>query len=350
MTIELTTKYSKLIDERFTLASVTEKFAGKRYDWDGAQSIKIYSVDPVAESDYNRTASAGRFGTIAELGDTVQTCVLTQDKAFTFAIDHGNAADQMNIKHCNARLKQNWDEVCAPNIDKYRFRKWADGAGLGAVNSTALTKSNILETIMTASAAMSNCLVPKKNRALFIGESLYFLTKLADQVIAIDKLGEKAVTSGVVGYIDGMAIVPVPDSYLPQGVNFIIKYKDATADPMKLKTLRVQRNPLGFDADVGECRYYHDSFVLASKINGIYVHAKSGVCAAPTLSLSGTACTITAGDGATVTYTLDGTNPKTSDTAQTWSGSGTVTVPSGQTIRAYASKSGEINSAVVEAA
>ena len=68
MTLELTTKYSKLIDERFTLASVTEKFAGKRYDWDGAQSIKIYSVDPVAESDYNRTAGAGRFGTIAELG------------------------------------------------------------------------------------------------------------------------------------------------------------------------------------------------------------------------------------------------------------------------------------------
>jgi hypothetical protein len=41
---------------------------------------------------------------------------------------------------------------------------------------------------------------------------------------------------------------------------------------MKLKTLRVQKNPPGIDGDVGECRFYHDSFVLDSKVNGLYLY------------------------------------------------------------------------------
>jgi hypothetical protein len=43
----------------------------------------------------------------------------------------------------------------------------------------------------------------------------------------------------------------------------------------------VQKTPLGYDADVGECRFYHDSFVLDQKVNGIFVHAKSGMLPEP---------------------------------------------------------------------
>ncbi len=203
---------------------------------------------------------------MAELGDTVQTLTMKQDKAFTFSIDHGNAADQFNIKHCNEQLKSNWDEVCTPAIDMYRMSKWANGAGLGLLNGTALTSGTALKAVVTAGAAMSNKLVPKKNRVLLISESVYIETKLSSEIMGIDSLGEEAIKNGVVGRIDGMDVVPVVDSYLPAGVNFIIKYRDATVDPMKLKTLRVQKNPLGYDADVGECRFYHDSFGLDQNI------------------------------------------------------------------------------------
>jgi hypothetical protein len=132
MAVNLTTKYSPLIAERFKDQSITDAYAGKKYDFDGAQSIKIYTVDKVALNDYSRTAAGGRFGTVAELGDTIQTLTMSQDKSFTFSIDHGNAADQINIKHANEQLKSNWDEVVTPAIDQYRFSKWANGAGLGA--------------------------------------------------------------------------------------------------------------------------------------------------------------------------------------------------------------------------
>lgn len=352
MSVNLTTKYVPLVDERFKLFSITDKFAGKKYEFDGAQSIKIYSVDAVSLNDYNRTSSGGRFGTVSELGDAVQTLTMSQDKSFTFSIDHGNSADQVNFKHCNEQLKSNWDEVCTPAIDQYRFKKWANGAGLGTVNSTALTKGSVIEAIMTASAAMSEKLVPKKNRVLFINESVYLLTKLSTEVIGIDTLGAKAVENGVVGYIDGMAIVPVPASYLPSAnVNFIIKYKDATVDPVKLKTMRVQKNPVGYDADIGECRFYHDSFVLDNKINGIYVHAKGGVLAAPTLTNSDNSVTFACANATGIKYTLDGTNPKTSATAVTVLAaafSTAVSLSAGQTMRAFGYNTAYISSAISE--
>lgn len=346
MAINLTTKYSPLVDKRFTMQSITDAYAGKKYEWDGAQSIKVYSIDRTQLNDYNRTAAGGRFGNVTELGDGVQTMTLTQDKSFTFSIDHGNAADQLNIKRCNEQLKSNWDEVCTPAIDKYRLAKWIDGAGQGAVNATALTKSTIISAIMTAGAALSNKLVPKKNRVLFIRESLYIECKLSTEIVGLDKPGEKAVINGVVGTIDGMAVVPVPDSYFPsEHVNFLIKYKDSTADPMKLKTMRVQKNPIGYDADVGECRFYHDSFVLGNKADGLYVHAKGGVAAAVTFSATNNTITL-ASSGNTIKYTTDGTNPKTSDSAQVYSSA--IAITANTKIKAYAYKAGSINSAVTE--
>ena len=200
------------------------------------------------------------------------------DKAFTFSIDAGNAAEQFNIKQANACLKRQWDEVCTPEIDKARFAKWVAGNGLSSgfavTTSTdgALTKSNIVEAIFTGSAQMTDDLVPATNRTLFIPELTYLKFKLADQVMGSgDFHNEEAIRKGYRGTIDGIRVVTVPSNYLPSGVNFIIKYKGSTVDPMKLKNLRVHKNPMGVDGDVVEGRYMYDSFVLDSMAKGIYV-------------------------------------------------------------------------------
>ena len=267
--INLAEKYSKKVAERFALASITDAFAGKDYDFSGVKTVKVYSVDVVDMNDYNRSGTE-RFGTLTELGDTVQELTLTRDRSFTYSIDKGNDAQQFNVKAATQCLKRQIDEVVTPELDMYRLNVWCAGAGLNGTHAN-LTKSNILETVMTAGAEMSNALVPKGSRILFIKESLYLQCKLAEQVIGIDKLGEKAVKDGSVGMLDGMKVVPVPDSYFPEGVNFMIKYKGATADPVQLKTYRVLTEQRGIDGDVVEGRIIYDAFVLDSKKNGIYV-------------------------------------------------------------------------------
>ena len=90
----------------------------------------------------------------------------------------------------------------------------------------------------------------------------------------------------------------------------------------------------------------YDSFVLAQKANGIYVYARNGVCAAPTASLASNELTLTSSDSGTIKYTIDGSNPKTSKTAVTYTAK--FAVSSGNRIRMFASKSGMLDSAIAE--
>lgn len=270
MAINLADKYSTKVAERFSIGSRTDKYVGKDYEFTGVKTIKVYSIDTVPTTDYTRSGTS-RFGALTELGDSVQEMTLAKDKGFTFSIDAGNASEQFNVKHANACLKREIDEVITPEIDKYRFEKWVAAAGILTATDGALTKSNIVEKIFNGNAAMSDEKVPLAGRVLFIPELEYVKFKLSDIVTGTDGVGAENLRRGYKGTIDGMDVVTVPSSIFPEGVNFIIKYKGATVDPMKLKNYRVHKNPMGVDGDVVEGRYIYDSFVLATKAKGIYV-------------------------------------------------------------------------------
>ena len=282
MAINLITEYQKKIAERFTLGSLTDEAAGHDYDFAGAKTIEVLSVDTVETVDYTRSGTA-RYGDVTELGDTKQTLTLAVDKGFTFSIDAGNASEQYNVKQANRCLKREWDEVCTPEIDAYRLSAWANGKGLSSGKSVlsasgeTLTRENIVESIFTGSAKMSDKKVPRKNRYLFIPELTFVRFQLADVVLGGGQLNKEAVEKGFRGTIDGMKVITVPSSLWPSltggsaTLNFIIKYKGATVDPMKLKNLRVQKNPMGIDGDVVEGRYIYDSFVKDASCDGIFI-------------------------------------------------------------------------------
>lgn len=278
MAINLASKYEKKVAERYSIRSRTDAHAGKDYDFTGVKSINIYSVDTVSMVDYTRSGTA-RFGTLTELGDTKQELTLQKDRAFTFSIDAGNASEQFNIKQANACLKRQIDEVITPEIDKYRLNAWVSGntgtsstaVTVPSANDGALTKSNIVEKIFTANANMTDKNVPEDGRTLFISELDYLKFKLSDQVTGTDGIAADNLRRGYRGTIDGLSVVTVPSSYMPSGVNFIIKHKSATVDPMKLKNYRIHKNPMGVDGDVVEGRIIYDSFVIATKKDGIFV-------------------------------------------------------------------------------
>lgn len=277
MAINLAEKYSQKVQERFTIGSKTDRYCGHDYEFTGVKTIKIYSVDTVPTTNYTRTGTA-RFGSLTELGDTTQEMTLAKDKAFTFSIDAGNASEQFNIKQANKCLKREIDEVITPEIDKYRLEKWIAGNGLSSGKSVlsskdgVLTKANIVEKIFTANATMSDEKVPTTGRVLFIPELTFLKFKLADVVMGgSDTLTAENIRRGYRGTIDGVDVVTVPSSIFPAATNFILKYKGATVDVMKLKNYRVHKNPMGVDGDVVEGRYIYDSFVLDTKCKGIYV-------------------------------------------------------------------------------
>ena len=346
-TVNLATKYSDLLDQRFSQKSLTEAWCGHDYDWDGTNTIKVWTIGQATINDYNAAATGNRFGTPTELGDEVNSYQLRKNRSFTHTLDITNTQDQQNIKKANAVLKQIWDEQMVPEIDQYRLRTWASGAGLVEINSTALSKSNIIEALLSAHAAMNNRLAPREGRVCFVTETTAVKCKLATELQYNEGYTSKAIVNGMVAKLNNCPIVAVPDQYMPSGVEFLIKYKRATADPTKLKMLRVHTTPQGYAGALLEGLTRYDSFVLAQKANGVYVYAKSGVVEAPAGSVSTNKVTLTSTTGsAVIKYTTDGTNPKTSDTAKVYSAP--VDITANTLFRAYASKAGMVDSGITE--
>lgn len=285
MAIILGTKYAPKVQERFSIGSKTDAYAGKDYDFTGVDTIKVYKIDTVSMTDYTRSGTM-RYGSLTELGDTVQTMQVTKDRAFTFSIDYGNAKQQFNIKQANASLKRQIDEVVTPEIDNYRLTAWAKGNGLSGgfavttASDGALTAANIVEKIFTAAAQMSDDKVPVNNRVLFIPELTYLKFQLASIVMGgADKATEENLRRGYKGTIDGMDVVTVPSSIWPtkagtglaKDINFIVKYKGATVDPVQLRDYTIHKHPMGVRGDVVEGSIIYDSFVLDTRAKGIYL-------------------------------------------------------------------------------
>ena len=271
MAINYATKYSPKIAERFKKASITNAAAGNEYSFVGAKTVVVSTVDVVELTDYNREAANNRFGAVSNLGDTKQELQMTQDKAFAFAIDAGDNSDQAIDKAAGKALRREIDEVIIPTLDKYRLAKWAAGAGT-VVTDAALTKNTILGAIIKVGGEMSNELVPEEGRTLYIPIRNYSLLVQADAVVQLEKVGTDAVENGVVGKIDRNKVVPVPDGWFPEGVEFLIKYKGCTADPVKLQNYHIRKDAQGFDGPVVEGRIYFDSFVLDAKKAGVGVY------------------------------------------------------------------------------
>ena len=269
MAVNFTTKYSEKIAERFHRGSLTDSACGHDYSFVGAKTVKVYSVDTVALNDFDRTAGSNRFGAVANLGDTVQEMTCSQDKGFTFAIDAGDNSDQAIEKAAGKALRRQIDEVINPPLDKHRLAKWAAGAGNEYTPDTKPTKNTILGCIIDANAMATEDLVPTENRTLFISVDWYQLLVQADVVVALEKLGVEAVGKGAVGMVDGLIVKPVPTSWMPSGVGAIIKYKNCTADPVKLQNYDVLTKVQGFDGPVVQGRVYYDSFVLDAKKDGV---------------------------------------------------------------------------------
>ena len=268
------TKYQSKIAERFSIGSITNSAAGNEYSFVGAKTIVVQSVDVVELNDFQRDAASNRFGAVANLGNTKQELTMTQDKSFVFAIDAGDASDTAIEMSAGKALRREIDEVVVPSLDKYRLSKWAAGGTAYDISAT-LNPETIYEQILLANAEMTDALVPVTNRTIYVPTKNFVLLKQNESFMGVDAIGKDIISKGALGMVDGAIVKSVPSSWLPSGVEFIIKYKGTTVDPVKLQNYYIRKDAQGFDGPVVEGRVYFDSFVLDTKKAGIMVGKKS---------------------------------------------------------------------------
>lgn len=272
MAINLASKYSQKVDERFKLKSLTEAGGNRDYDWAGVKTVTVYSIPTVSLSDYTRTGST-RYGTASELQDVKQDLTLSKDRAFTFTIDKGNLSEQMGVKEAGKALARQIDEVIVPEIDTYRLAAMATSAVANSGSATAsINSSNAYQKFLAMMEYFSDNKVPLTGINVWVSPAFYSFIKLDTSFLKASDMGQKMLVNGQVGEIDGAKIIRVPSAYLPANTAFIGAHPAATVYADKLEDYKIHDNPPGINGKLVEGRVIYDAFVLTSKVKATYTH------------------------------------------------------------------------------
>lgn len=335
MAINLASKYSDKMATMFTKSSYVSGKTNQEYNFTGVKTLKVYTPTTVPLSDYTR-GGVSRYGVPQEMQDTVQEMTMTQDRAFSLVIDKGNNTEQMLMKNSGKMMKLQIDEQVVPEADRYAIGRYVALAGTVAGVSSKPTKTTIVEHIADGTQAMDDHAVPDDGRYIFLTAEMYKLLRLAPEFLGLEQLGSKALGKGVVGEMDGAKVVKVPTKYLPPDCYFVMWHPKAVIQPYKINDAKVHKDPPGISGALLEGRNLYDAFVLGAMAYGVYACVLgTKKLDAPTISIAGGTATITEPTGATRTwYTVDGSDPRYSDSAEVYSVS--ISVAAGAKVRAYA--------------
>lgn len=263
------------IDERLALETKTADIVNKggvRLEFNGKNSVTIYTVNVVSEVNYVRSGS-NRFGTLNELGTGTQTFTLSQDKSFTFSVDRGNLEDSQMVQEANKAVKRQIREVSVPNTDIYTLaaaHALALAASQGA--TAAVTSSNAYVKFLAQNDAMTEAKVPESGRHCFMSPATYSLLKQDSTFRLACDTAYADLKKGVIGMVDGVMLHKVPSTYLPTNEVFLFIWEEVLIRPMKFNSTRILTDVQGVDGAVAEGRRYYDVFGPANKVPGLRYH------------------------------------------------------------------------------
>ena len=270
-TVNYAAKYSSLVDEGFTRASLTNSIINNSYDWAGVDTVNVFSIPTVELNDYALTG-ANRYGTPEELGNNVQSMKVAQDKAFTFTIDKKSEQDTLETMNASEALGREIAHVVIPTVDKYRLAKLESEALTGNVKTLEVTKNNAYEEFLAVQAILDDGLAPMNGRVVFVTPKYFNFIKLDPSFVKQGDMATKIALNGQVGTIDGIPVVNAPTAYFPTNVDFIITNPIVMPSPVKLAEYKIHDNAPGISGFLVEGRIRYDAFVLNQKKAAIGVH------------------------------------------------------------------------------
>lgn len=268
MAVNLAQKYSSQLDQIWTHASYTDNWINKKYDFDGVNVVKVYTVTSVQPGDYSRTSTGDRFGGNNELQDTITTYTLTKDKSFKIAIDRGNYEQGMRAKKAGEVMRIEMNEQIIPMIDADRLATAA--AGAAAVSQAVTAGTDAYQDVLKLNEFLDEAKAPLAGRVLFVTPAEYTLVKTAITTeILASGYNDKLVGKGFVGELDGVPVVKVPTSYFPSGVKAILVHRDSLLGVRQVTETRIITDSEFVSGSILLGRFIFGSFILKGKELGV---------------------------------------------------------------------------------
>lgn len=314
-TVNLVDKYAPKMATAFTVASLLAGKSSADFDFIGSETIKVITPVYPDPSPYSRTGIA-RYGTPTEIGDTVQEMKVTQDMGLPATVDKGNFKQQGEMKSAGRVMKDLLAQKIVPMTDKRALSVWSQNAGK-IVGLDTPTKDNIIGFIMDIEVYMSEKGVPEAERYCMVTPAIYKLIRLADEFTSTNDLANKAM-KGVIGEIGTLKIMQASMSRLPANCYFLAWQKNSVLLPFQVNDAKYHVDAPGISGVLFEIRYIYDAFVNGTIADGVY----AGVATAKKLTASiawaakNATFTVTSANSTKVLYTLDGSDPRYSNTAK----------------------------------
>ena len=294
-TFELAQSFLPILDEVYKASSKTAILdtANERVRFIGADTVNLYTMSMDGLGDYSRNAG---FVTGSVTGSW-EPFKLTQDRGRSFMVDVMDNDETMGMAFGTLAGEFIRTQV-TPEIDAYRFAKYAGTSGISAGTPADITvgTTDVAALIQAAETVMGDDEVPEEGRILFISEAGY--AGLKDNISRFVTNGERGIETAI-DYYDGMRIIRVPKARfntaitLNDGVsageteggytvpastsypiNFMIIHPSAVVQIAKHVVPRIFSPQVNQSADAWKFDYriYHDAFVENNKVAGIYLH------------------------------------------------------------------------------
>lgn len=291
--IALAAKFQPILDEIYKVASLTARMDAptKPVDFGGASAVNVFKTSMVGLGTYSR--ATGYPG--GDVTGTWETMTLAASRGRAFSIDRMDNEETLGQAFGTLAGEFIRTQV-APEVDAYRFSKYASWSGIQEVASGAtLSSTTILAAIDVAAAALDASEVPGDGRILYVSDSVNTFLKAA----LTRYLANESGVNRIVKMLDNMEVIMVPQTRFYKGItlnagatasaggfvkttttgrdlNFLLVHPSAVLQATKLAALKIftpEENQTA-DAWLIQYRLYHDAFVYDNKVKGIYSHIK----------------------------------------------------------------------------
>lgn len=272
MAVQLASKYSGKVVERFKIKSVITGASSDDYDWVGVNSVNVYSRGTAPLVDYVREGNQ-RYGQPTEVDTTVQNLALTRDRAFAKTIDRRNKDETMGVLKAGEFMADEMDEVITPEIDIYALAvlNTAITANSAFVNTGATSALNAYTNFLAAATFIRNRKAGQGTLTAWMSGAYYAFLKGSNFIVDSED-SAKSRHNGNLGQVDGIDVRVIPDTYFVSGTDLIIADKSSWIAPVVLESMVTHTNPPGINGWLIEGRVVYDAFVFAARIDGISGH------------------------------------------------------------------------------
>lgn len=282
-TIAYAEKFVPVIDGLYKKASLTAVLdAATKPDFTGANTVKVMKVSTTGLGDYSRETGYPK----GDVSIEWESLKLTEERGKELSVDRMD--DEETLAQAFGLAMGEFVRLhVAPEVDAFRFAKYASTAGIGSATGALDEGAAALAAIDEATAALDEAEAPD-DRVLFVSSNL---KKLLMGAVSREWGSEGQVSRILNGY-NGMPIIYVPQKRFYTGItlndgssawgftnsgsaiNFMMVSKSAVLQATKMAMPKIFTPDENQSKDAWKFQYrlYHDAMAYENKVNGIYVH------------------------------------------------------------------------------